>query len=146
MIGGLAFALFSMIWFGLGDKTAWYPLNLVAHTVWRDAPIDGEFHLGSAVLGLVTLAVVGALALAPFAAIALLVGMNVLVAIAAAVIYANIIWVIGHYLLWEALDPVAATRFTPGVAWSAHFVAGLAAGLMLAWLTSRKYQLRGNPG
>jgi hypothetical protein len=146
VIGGLAFALYSMIWFGLGDKTIWYPLNLVAHTIWRGAPTDGRFHAGAAVLGLITLAVVGVLALAPFAAVAVLVGMHPLVAIVGASIYANVIWIIGHYMVWERLDPTAAHGFSSGVAWAAHFVAGLIGGAALVWLTSRNWAVGGKPG
>lgn len=143
VIGGLAFALYSMIWFGLGDKTIWYPLNLVAHTIWRNAPTDGSFHAGAAILGLITLAVVGALALAPFAALAILIGMDPLTAIIGASIYANVIWIIGHYLVWERLDATAAHGFSAGVAWVAHFIAGLIAGAALVWLTSRNWAVGG---
>lgn len=146
VIGGLAFALFSMIWFGLGDRTAWYPLNLVAHTLWRGAPVDGGFHPGAAVLGVITLGAVGVLAIAPFAVLAVGAGMNPLVAIIGASIYANVIWVFGHYLVWEKLDPVSATSFAPGAAWTAHFVAGLAAGAALVRLTSRDWTVGRKPG
>lgn len=131
LAAALAFALFSMLWFAIAGGGFWKPLNLIAHTVWRQAPIDGGFHAGAAVLGAVTLAVVAIIAITPFAVVAIGTGMRGLFLILGAGIYANAIWVFGHYLLWEALDPVAASRFSPGVAWLAHFVAGVAAGLAL---------------
>ncbi|HEX5542977.1 MAG TPA: hypothetical protein VFX60_15680 [Micromonospora sp.] len=134
LVGGLAFALFSMIWFGFGGDGFWRPLNLVAHTFWRGAPTSGAFHLGAAVLGLVVLAVVGVLVLAPFAVLAIGAGMSAPIAIVGASIYANVVWVIGHYLVWGKLDPVAAAEFSPGVAWIAHFVAGLVGGIALVGL------------
>jgi hypothetical protein len=146
LLGGAAFALFSMIWFGLGGKTVWYPLNLVAHTLWRGAPTDGTFHPGAALLGAMVLAAIGVVVLAPFAAAAAGSGMGVVTAIIGASVYANLIWVFGHYLVWEKLDPEAADRFAPGVAWAGHLLAGLVGGAALVWLTSRDYAIGGKPG
>ncbi|HEX5598881.1 MAG TPA: hypothetical protein VFX61_23115, partial [Micromonosporaceae bacterium] len=119
VVGGLAFALFSMISVSLIGEGFWRPLNLVADTFWRGAPTGGTFNLGAAVLGLVALSVAGVLLFTPFAVLAIGAGMSAPIAIAGASIYANVVWVIGHFLIWEKLDPVAATEFSPGVAWVA---------------------------
>jgi hypothetical protein len=136
VVASVVFALFTAVWFGVGGEGFWRPLNLIAHTVWRKAPTDGALHVPSVLLGAITLLVVGVLVMAPFAAVGLGARLGAISLILGAGIYANVVWVFGHNLMWRALDPYAAAQFSPGVAWAAHIIAGLAGGTTLALLNT----------
>src|SRR5258708_32400329 len=49
--GGMAMAAFSMIAMRLAGSGFWTPLNLIAHTFWRAAPLDGRFSPAALVIG-----------------------------------------------------------------------------------------------
>src|SRR5262245_58512206 len=70
VLAGLAFAGYSMVAFAVAGRGVWYPLNLVAHTLWHAVPTDGRFWPGGFVLGLATIVVMGTVVLVPFAALA----------------------------------------------------------------------------
>jgi hypothetical protein len=52
MAGGAVMAMFSMIMLWLAGSGFWTPLNLIAHTVWRSAPLDGRFSVAALVIGI----------------------------------------------------------------------------------------------
>ncbi|MGW0821437.1 hypothetical protein [Streptomyces sp. NPDC002845] len=52
MLGGMAMAAWSMILLGLTGLGFWAPLNLIAHTVWRSAPLNGTFSLPALLIGM----------------------------------------------------------------------------------------------
>jgi hypothetical protein len=43
MLGGAMMAMWSMIVLWLTGVGFWTPLNLIAHTLWRGAPLDATF-------------------------------------------------------------------------------------------------------
>jgi hypothetical protein len=49
--GGMVMAAFSMIAMWLAGSGFWTPLNLIAHTFWRAAPLDGTFSAAALVIG-----------------------------------------------------------------------------------------------
>ncbi len=49
--GGMVMAAFSMIALWVVGSGFWTPLNLIAHTFWRTAPLDGTFSAGALVIG-----------------------------------------------------------------------------------------------
>jgi hypothetical protein len=53
MAGGVVMAMWSMIVLWLTGSGFWTSLNLIAHTLWRSAPLDGSFSVGALVIGLV---------------------------------------------------------------------------------------------
>lgn len=52
VLGGMAMAVWSMVLLGLTGLGFWAPLNLIAHTVWRSAPLDGTFSLPALLIGM----------------------------------------------------------------------------------------------
>jgi hypothetical protein len=42
------------------------------------------------------------------------------------------VWLVMQYLLWDAIDPAAAERFTPWVFAIGHLMYGLVTGLAIA--------------
>jgi hypothetical protein len=129
----VSFIVFSVLWFGIGGKGWWKPLNLVAHTFWSGAPIDGRWNTGAELLGLVVLLVAGVVVMAPFTLLAIGAGLRPGGMVGGAAVYTNVVWIFGHYWIWPGLDSVAAHEFSPGVAWLAHMAAGLIGGSVLAF-------------
>jgi hypothetical protein len=50
--GGAVMAVFSMMMLWLAGSGFWTPLNLIAHTFWRAAPLDGTFSGPALVIGM----------------------------------------------------------------------------------------------
>jgi hypothetical protein len=131
-VAGLGFAAFSILLYGSGGRGVWRPVNLVAHLVWRDAPIGGRFSAAATAYGLLLLVGVGILMITPYAALVAVSDLSPApVIVAGAVIYTNAVWIIGDYIVWPKLDATAALRFSGGVAWTGHMVAGGLAGVVL---------------
>jgi hypothetical protein len=53
MLGGAMMAMWSMVVLWLTGVGFWTPLNLIAHTLWRGAPLDATFSWGALLLGMV---------------------------------------------------------------------------------------------
>jgi hypothetical protein len=51
LAGGSVMAAFSMIAMWLAGSGFWTPLNLIAHTFWRAAPLDGRFSPTALIIG-----------------------------------------------------------------------------------------------
>jgi predicted lipid-binding transport protein (Tim44 family) len=51
MLGGAMMAMWSMIVLWLTGVGFWTPLNLIAHTLWRGAPLGATFSWGGLLLG-----------------------------------------------------------------------------------------------
>ena len=51
--GGAVMAVFSMVMLWLAGSGFWTPLNLIAHTFWRAAPLDGRFSAPTLIIGMV---------------------------------------------------------------------------------------------
>jgi hypothetical protein len=129
---GLTFAAWSILLYGTGGRGTWRPVNLVAHLVWRGAPIGGRLDVAAAAYGLLLLIGVGILMIAPYAGLTFGADLSpAVVTVVGAAVYTNAVWVIGDYVVWPKLDATAALRFSAGVAWVGHLVAGLVAGVVL---------------
>jgi hypothetical protein len=116
-----------MIMLGLVHGGFWTPLNLIAHTFWRSAPLDGRFSAAALVIGMavhMTMAMLfGTLiAVAAFR----LPGARSLV-IAAGVMFTALLWAVMQYGIWRAIDATAAGDFTPWVFAIAHLLFGMMA-------------------
>lgn len=133
VVAGAAFAGWSVGSYAVGGRGTWRPLNLVAHSLWRGAALDGRLHPAEAIVGLLVAVAMGTVLTAPYAIVLWQAEISpALVVVAGAAIYFNAAWVVGDYILWPRIDPVGAAGFSPGVAWLAHIVAGAAAGTVLA--------------
>jgi hypothetical protein len=129
---GLAFAAFSVGCYAVGGRGAGRPLNLIAHTVWRSNAVTGRLHPLPALVGLAVAAVMGIILMTPYALLIWTADISPgVVIVAGAAIYLNAGWIIGDYLVWPKIDPVAAAGFSKGVAWVGHLVAGVVGGTVL---------------
>ena len=125
--GGAVMAMFSMIMMWLAHSGFWTPLNLIAHTFWRSAPLDGRFSAAALVIGMavhMTMAMLFGTLIA--AAAFRLPGARSLV-IAAGMLFTALLWAVMQYGIWRAVDATAARDFTPWVFAVAHLLFGMMA-------------------
>jgi hypothetical protein len=125
MTGGAVMGAFSMIMLWLAGSGFWTPVNLVAHTFWRSAPLDGRFSSAALVIGMaahLTMAMLLGILIA--AGAVRLPGARSLV-IAAGMLFTVLLWAVMQYVIWRAVDAAAARDFTPWVFAIAHLLFGM---------------------
>jgi hypothetical protein len=129
LAGGAVMAIFSMTMLWLARSGFWTPLNLIAHTVWRSAPLNGRFSVAALVIGMavhLTMAMLFGTMVA--AAAVRLPGSRSLV-IAAGMLFTALLWAVMQYGIWRAVDATAARDMTPWVFAVAHLMFGLLAAM-----------------
>ena len=132
-IGGMVMAMFAMVALWLTDVGFWAPLNLIAHTAWSDAPLDGEFSGGAVAIGLV---IHMAISMMLGAAIAVVLSKmpklnsSTVVAAITGMVIGLVAWVLVQYVAWPAIDQEAADAFTPWVFGAAHAMFGVVTGAL----------------
>jgi hypothetical protein len=144
MVGGAMMAMFAMLamWLAAPAETGfWTPINLIAHTLWRGAPLDYEFSVGALVLGMV-LHMMMAMALG--AAVATIVGRvarlrtglgsRVLTGVGIALM----VWVVMEYIAWPLVDRAAADAFTTWIFAVSHVTFGMVTAATLYLLVNRR--------
>ena len=127
MTGGAVMAAFSMITLWLAGSGFWTPLNLIAHTFWRSAPLDGRFSGAALVIGLAVHLTMAMLFGALIAAAAVRIPGARSLVIAAGILFTVVLWAVMQYGIWRAVDATAARDFTPWVFAVAHLLFGMMA-------------------
>ena len=130
LTGGSLMALWAMVALGATGHGFFTPVNLIAHTLWRGAPLGGGFVPTAFVLGLaVHLAISTAVGtvLAWFVVRGSLDGSVVFVL---ALGLGAGAWVVQAFA-WPAVDSSASASFTPWVLAVAHVLFALGAALAL---------------
>ncbi|HEX6232225.1 MAG TPA: hypothetical protein VFZ63_03780 [Jiangellaceae bacterium] len=131
MVGGMMMGIFAMLamWLdGQRDTGFWTPLNLIAHTIWRGAPLDYEFSGGALVLGGIVHMM---MSMGLGAAIAVLIskarqlGATLASRVVAGVVIAMTVWAAMEYIIWPLIDSAAADAFTTWIFAVAHLVFGM---------------------
>ena len=128
-------AMWSMIVIGLVGTGFWTPLNLIAHTFWRSVPLGGVLSWPGLLIGMVVhLAMSIALGMALAVPVTAIGGWATTTAggVLAGMAFGLIVWLVMQYLVWDAIDPAAAERFTPWVFALGHLLYGLVTGLAIA--------------
>jgi hypothetical protein len=127
MGGGVIMAMWSMIVLWLAGTGFWSPLNLIANTLWRGAPLGAEFSGSALVLGLVLHMMMSMVLGMAFA-----VGVRTVRQLAASTTTLTItgmvfglgVWAVMQYGIWPAIDAAAAPKFTPWVFALGHLMFG----------------------
>ncbi len=129
---GAVMAVWSMVAMWITGQGFWMPLNLVAHTFYRSAPLNAAFSAPALAIGL---AVHMTVAIVFGTAITLLVrqlpGHRSLV-IAGGILFIAVVWPVMQYGVWYSLDEPAAEGFTDWVFAVAHLIFGLVAASIAA--------------
>ena len=127
MVGGIVMGMWSMLVLATIGAGFWQPLDLIAHTVWRDAPLDGSFNAGALVLGM-TMHMMTSAMLGVVIAVAAQ-RLRGAVMLAAGMGVGLSVWLVNQYVVWPAIDSAAADRFTPWVFAVGHLMYGMATAL-----------------
>jgi hypothetical protein len=129
MAGGAVMAMFSMIMLWAAGSGFWTPLNLIAHTVWRSAPLDGRFSVAALVIGMAVHLTMAMLFGTVIAAAAVRLPASRSLVIAAGMLFTALLWAVMQYGIWRAVDATAARDFTPWVFAVAHLMFGMLAAM-----------------
>jgi hypothetical protein len=136
MVGGAVMAMFSMIMLWLAHSGFWTPLNLIAHTFWRSAPLDGRFSVAALVVGMAVHMMMAMLFGTLIAAAAFRLPRARSLVIAAGMLFTVLLWAVMQYGIWRAVDAAASRDFTPWVFAVAHLLFGMMAASWAAMAIS----------
>lgn len=132
MLGGAVMAMWSMVVLWATGDGFWTPLNLIAHTVWRSAPIGASFSVGALIIGMVVHMMMSMLLGVGLAVTGARAGLTRPVLVAASMVAGLMLWVVMQYGAWQVVDPTAADAFTPWVFAVAHLMYGAVTGAVIA--------------
>jgi len=127
---GLVMAMWSMVAMWVTGSGFWTPLNLIAHTFYRSAPLDGAFSAPALVIGLAVHMTVAAAFGTAIAVLALLLPGTRSMVIAGGILLIAVVWPVMQWGVWYKLDETAAEGFNEWIFAIAHLLFGvLAAGM-----------------
>jgi uncharacterized membrane protein YagU involved in acid resistance len=138
LLGGVVMAMWSMVALAATGPGFWTPVNLIAHTIWRGAPIDGGFSAGALLLGLMVhlaMSVVFGVILA--ALVGRLAG-TLPALLAAGMAFGLAAWLLNQYVTWPVIDQTAAQAFTPWVLAVGHLLFGLVTAVLFGRLPAHR--------
>jgi hypothetical protein len=125
-------AVWSMAAMWVTGSGFWTPLNLIAHTLYRSAPLNGTFSAPALIVGLaIHMTVAGAFGTAIALLAQRLPGARSVV-IAGGILFVAVVWPVMQWGVWYKLDEVAAEGLTDWIFAVAHLVFGLTAAGMAA--------------
>ena len=132
MLGGAMMAMWSMIVLWLTGVGFWTPLNLIAHTVWRGAPLGATFSWGALVLGMVVHMMMATLLGTVFGVAAARYPVSRATLLGAGMVYGVVVWLLTQYVLWPLVDDAAAQAFTAWVFAVGHLLFGMVTAIVVA--------------
>ncbi len=133
-VGGMVMAMWSMIVLWAAHAGFWEPLNLIAHTFWRAAPLGSEFSFGAAVLGLIVHMMMSMVLGVVFALGAQRIRGQAATLAGIGMAFGLVVWVLMQYIVWPIVDADAAEAFTPWVFAVGHAMFGATTGLVVGAL------------
>jgi hypothetical protein len=144
IVGGTLMALWSMIAMWITGLGFWTPLNLIGHTFYRSAPLNGTFSAPAVLIGLAVHLTVASCFGTAIAVLALrLPGRRSLV-IAVGILFVAVVWPVMQWGVWYKLDEDAAEGFTDWIFAFAHLVfAVTAAGIASIGVADDDHARRG---
>jgi len=130
MVAGAFMAVWSMGAMWVIGSGFWTPLNLIAHTFYRSAPLDGAFSAPAAVIGLAVHMTVASAFGTVIAFFAQRLPRTRSLVIAGGILFVAVVWPVMQWGVWYKLDEPAAEAFNEWIFGIAHLLFGaLAAGL-----------------
>ncbi len=124
--GGMAMAMWSMIALAVTGDGFFAPVNLIAHSVWRDAPLDGGFNGSAFVLGIAIHMMVSMMLGVMIVVGASRTSLSTPRTVAVAIGVPMMAWA-GQLVAWKAIDSDARTLFTPWVLFVGHVMFAMVA-------------------
>jgi hypothetical protein len=144
MVAGVVMAVWSMAAMWATGSGFWTPLNLIAHTFYRSAPLNGTFSAPALIVGLaVHMTVASAFGVAIAMLAYLLPGTRTLI-IAGGILFVAVVWPVMQWGVWYKLDETAAEGFTEWIFAIAHLLFGVfAAGIASIGIANDESARRG---
>ncbi|GGM62881.1 hypothetical protein GCM10012275_36970 [Longimycelium tulufanense] len=140
ILGGIVMAMWSMIVLWLTGVGFWAPLNFIAHTLWRGAPLDATFSFGVVVLGMVVhmmMSMVLGVVLAVIVHNVHQLGGTRGALVGTGMVFGLVVWLVMQYIVWRVVDTSAAAAFTPWVFALGHLMYGAATAAVLPLASPR---------
>jgi hypothetical protein len=132
IVAGVIMAVWSMVAMWITGSGLWIPLNLIAHTFYRSAPLNATFSAPALLIGLAVHVMVASIfGTVIVALVQRLPGARSLV-IAGGILFIAVVWPVMQYGVWYSIDERAAEGFTDWVFAVAHLIFGLVAASMAA--------------
>jgi len=131
MVGGMVMAMWSMMVLWLNGSGFWLPLNLIAHTFWRDTPLDGRFCVTAALAGVVIHMMMSMMVGVVFALVVQRIHGSLAAVSGLGMTFGIMLWLVMQYGVWRVVDADAANAFTPWVFGVGHAMFGLVTGLVV---------------
>jgi len=129
---GVVMAVWLMAVMWITGSGLWTPLNLVAHTFYRSAPLNDTFSAPAMAIGLAVHMTVASIFGITIAALAQRLPAKRSLVIAGGILFGAVVWPVMQYGVWYSLDKMAAKGFTGWVFGFGHLVFGLVAASMAA--------------
>ena len=127
---GAVMAVWSMTAMWITGSGFWTPLNLIAHTFYRSAPLNGAFSPPALVIGLaVHMSVASVFATAIVLLAQRFPGSRSLV-VAGGIVFVAVVWPVMQWGVWYKIDEVAAEGLTDWIFAVAHLLFGVTAAGM----------------
>ena len=125
-VGGMVMAMWSMIALAATGAGFFAPVNFIAHSLWREAPLNGGFHGASFVLGIVIHMMVSMMLAVMIVTGASRRSISTTGAVAVSIGVPMAAWA-GQLVAWNAIDPDARSLFTPWVLFVGHLMFAMVA-------------------
>jgi hypothetical protein len=144
MAAGAVMAIWSMAAMWVTRLGFWTPLNLIAHTFYRSAPLDGTFSFTALVIGLAVHMTVASAFGTAIALLARRLPRARSLVIASGILFVAVVWPLMQWGVWYKLDESAAEGFKEWIFAVAHLVFGAsAAGMASIGIADEDYRRRG---
>jgi len=136
-------ALWSMAAMWVIGSGFWTPLNLIAHTFYRSAPLDGTFSVPAVVIALAVHMTVASAFGTAIAFLAQRLPRTRSLVIVGGVLFVAVVWPVMQWGVWYKLDETAAEGINEWVFALAHLLFGLlAAGLAVVGIENDETAMR----
>jgi hypothetical protein len=130
IVAGTLMAVWSMAAMWMTGSGFWRPLNLIAHTFYRAAPLDGTFSAPALLVGLAIHLTLASLFGTAIAMLALWKPGSRVVVIAGGILFVAVVWPVMQWEIWYKIDETAAEGMTDWIFAVAHLTFGVTAAAL----------------
>ena len=123
---GAVMAVWSMAAMWVTGSGFWLPLNLIAHTFYRSAPLDGTFSAPALGIGLAVHMTVASIFGIAIALLAQRLRKTRWLVIIGGLLFAAVVWPVMQWGVWYSIDEPAAEGFKEWIFAGAHLIFGVA--------------------
>jgi len=127
IVAGAVMAVWSMAAMWVTGSGFWLPLNLIAHTFYRSAPLDARFSAPALLIGLAVHMTVASIFGIAIAALAQRLRRTRTLIIVGGLLFTAVVWPVMQWGVWYSIDEPAAEGFKEWIFAGAHLIFGVAA-------------------